>query len=479
MVIIRKEQGMALIVVLGIMALAGFLGLSAFRWSIDELKMAAHEIPIAQSHYVAEAGIARILQAFHDPADFPDDGSLLVGFPEENRAVFLLKRMEGPNGGSGYLDQEGRSQFSGTEAVPDYFFEDTTGSGAVLGTAFDHMGVLESLKLYGPESPGAVCTVAAMGRSRGGGRRSVRVQFTPGALPAVTAAVQTEMGGRHPVPVLVHWGDLRAAEDMDLGGELERIPKKDTLAEEDGSPYGVGERVDGWVDYLAGGRLVRPDPSGCPACAEPFGFEGHGNIHQYQELTPDGLSLDAWNYGRLKALAKDYGVYYGTDPDGNLYLDGIEDLLHRMDPVEALSSAGGRLVYIDTTDGNPPGGANLASLVLPVDFSEGYFFIHANVTIRNEGAGRILEAKTPPREGTADESTRQAVVLSNINVKGILAVAGRRSVEGHPSVYGAVMAHGGFGGTGELEVWYDADLQTGNYPGLPAVSIMKGSWYAW
>jgi hypothetical protein len=50
-------------------------------------------------------------------------------------------------------------------------------------------------------------------------------------------------------------------------------------------------------------------------------------------------------------------------------------------------------------------------------------------------------------------------------------------VEGRPNVFGALIAQQGFAGSGQPEVWYDADLRTGYYPGLPTVTLLKGSWY--
>jgi hypothetical protein len=56
-------------------------------------------------------------------------------------------------------------------------------------------------------------------------------------------------------------------------------------------------------------------------------------------------------------------------------------------------------------------------------------------------------------------------------------VGGRLAVEGRPNVFGALIAQQGFAGSGQPEVWYDADLHTGYYPGLPTVTLLKGSWY--
>jgi hypothetical protein len=193
------------------------------------------------------------------------------------------------------------------------------------------------------------------------------------------------------------------------------------------------------------------------------------------------FDLDTWNYQSLKTFAKTWGVYFGTDREGFLYRDGILDPARRMTPFQALAPDGIEnrpgFVFIDTVDQRPPDGSNLATLDFPVDYMEGIFSIQAHLVFRESGPGRSLEVRTPPVEGSDEPSTRQTVVLSAIHLKGILSVGGRLAVEGRPNVFGALIAQQGFAGSGQPEVWYDADLRTGYYPGLPTVTLLKGSWY--
>ena len=164
-----------------------------------------------------------------------------------------------------------------------------------------------------------------------------------------------------------------------------------------------------------------------------------------------------------------------------MYRDGILDPARRVTPTQALASEGignrRRFIFIDTVDQRHPDGTNLATLDLPVDYIEGIFSVQAHVAIRESGPGRSMEVRTPPVEGSDNPSTRQTVILSAIHLKGILSVAGRLTVEGRPNVFGALIAQQGFAGSGQPEVWYDADLSKGYYPGLPTVTMKKGSWY--
>lgn len=478
-----NEHGMALIVVMGLMALIVFLGLAVFQYSLDEIRMAANESAMAQSQYLAEAGVARTVRIFHDPGDMPAGGSFPRGYPESGRGIFFEKRKQNAAGGASFTGQAGESQFEGTETVPDYLYENTGGSSGSFSEGLEDFGFLESLRIYGPEGPRSIVTVEAVGRSRGGGLRRVKVRLAPSAMPAVTAALQTEHGASQAIPVLIHWGDARVLGEADWGGSLDELPKKDPFAVDDGFPYGPGERRDGWADFYSGERVLAPDASDCADCENPFWIEGHENIHQLQNEFAGPLLLDEWGYDRLKALARQYGVYFGTDDGGNLYLDGIKDPGHLRSPEDLLAAGKGdgrpRLVFVDTVDARRPDGSNLAAIDLPVDSAAGYYFIHANVVIREAGPGATLEVLTPPVEGTNDAATRRPVSLNPVHLNGILYSAGRLSVEGHPSVYGAVISGGGFGGSGDLEVWYNADFRTGDYPGLPVVTVPKGGWYSW
>ena len=162
-------------------------------------------------------------------------------------------------------------------------------------------------------------------------------------------------------------------------------------------------------------------------------------------------------------------------------MDGIKDASHRRSAREVFVRASfkerGGLVFVDTTNGKPPGKDNLAVLELPVNYVEGLFFVNAHVLLRKLGSGRSIQALSPPTEGTTDSSSRQSVTLSSIHLNGILSVSGQIEMEGHPKIFGAIQALQGFTGSGEPEVWYNADLQSGNYSGLPTVMILKGSWF--
>ncbi|MBI3810904.1 MAG: hypothetical protein HY283_01680 [Nitrospirae bacterium] len=399
---LKKEAGTAFIMTAGLLFLITLLGLATFRWSVDEIGIAANQKASVQAQYIAESGAALMLQWFQEPQTFPAIGVFPQGEPIGGAEIFLARRKSDSWGAASFFNEKGQSQFLGTGEVPDFLYQSTEASPDGLGGVFAGLGTLTSLKLFSPITPGAIATVEATGTTGSGISRTVIMEIIPSPVPPTAAAVQIGPGTNGPLPSLIHWGDLR------------------------------------------------------------FG-------------------LDKWDYQSLKTFAKTWGVYFGTDREGFLYRDGVLDIARRTTPLQALTpdGIGSRrgFVFIDTVDQKPPDGTNLATLDLPVDYIEGIFSVQAHLAIRELGPGRSIEVRTPPVEGSDDPSTRQTVVLSAIHLKGILSVAGLLSVEGRPNVFGALIAQQGFAGSGQPEVWYDADLRKGYYPGLPTVTMLKGSWY--
>lgn len=477
---IEKETGMAFIVTTGLLFLITLLGFAAFRWSIDEIGIAANQKASVQAQYIAESGAALMLQWFQEPKTFPAIGVFPQGGPAGGTMNFLARRMTDSRGSASFFNDKGKSQFLGTVEEPDFWYQSRLESPNRLGDAFAGLGALSSLKLYGPTTIGAIGTVEATGTTQSGISRTASVEIIPSPVPPTSAAVQIGPGTDGLLPILIHWGDLRVLGDADFGISLSSIPKKESAAPVDSLPYSSSGRQDPWLDFYVGGSIVNP-MTACMDCTEPFLSDGYGHLHQFQSTNNPDFGLDQWDYHGLKNFAREWGVYFGTDRDGFVYRDGVIDPARRMTLLQALGpetiGMGRGLIFIDTVDQNPPDGTNLAPLDLPVDYIEGIFSVQAHLTIRESGSGRSMEVRAPSVEGSDDPSTRQNAVLSAIHLKGILSVAGRLNVEGRPRVFGALFARQGFSGTGQPEVWYDADLRTGYYPGLPTVTFLKGSWY--
>jgi len=475
---LNTQTGFAFIVTTGLLLLITLLGFATFRWSVDEAAMAGNQKASVQAQYIAEAGVDLILQWFQEPSAFPSIGTYPQGYSPGEGGNFLSKRRMDNQGAASFLDDKGNSQFIGTAEDPDFLFQSDSESPDFLVEGFLGIGALTVIKLYGPSTPGAVATLEATGTTSSGISRTVSVELLPSPIPPPTAAVQSGPESDGPVPFLVHWGDVRILGNGDLGGTLSSIPQKDPTAPVTGQPYSSSDRKDAWLDFYVGDSIVNPSVS-CLECTEPFLSEGFGHLHQRQnEVHPD-FGMDRWNYQKMKAFAKDRGVYFGSDREGFLYRDGNMDPAGRMMPSVALAGTGEQreFVFIDTVDQKPPDGSNFATLDLPIDYLEGIFSVQANLVLREAGPGRSVQVESPPVEGSNDASGRQSIILSSVHLKGVLSVAGHFAVEGRPNVFGALVANQGFGGTGQPEVWYDYDLRTGYYSGLPVVTILAGTWY--
>lgn len=477
---LNTERGLALIVTLGLLCLITLLGISAFRLSVAEIGIAANQKASVQAQYLAEAGTAMVLQWFQEPETFPDIGTFPLGVPVGGRGRFLARRGTDVHGGASYFDLEGRSPFVGTAVQPDFLYESGPDQPGIPGDPFAGLGDLARLKVYAPTTIGAVCTVEATGETGSGIRRSVKVEIIPSPIPPTPAPLQIGTGSAGPIPLLVHWGDVRVVGNADFGSDLESVPRKNPTASVSGQPYLASDRQDPWIDFYVGGLIVNPSPT-CADCIEPFRLDGFGNLHQFQTMNDPGFGLNLWDYRRLKNFARTWGVYFGTDRDGYLYQDGILDSEHRRIPAQALAdhpgANDGGLVFIDTVDQRPPDGTNLATVDIPVDYMEGLFSIQADVILRESGTGRSLPVTAPPLEDS-DTTFQETVVLPAVHLKGILSTAGKLIVEGHPVVFGALVAQQGVAGSGQPEIWYDARLRTGYYPGLPSATPLKGSWYS-
>ena len=70
--------------------------------------------------------------------------------------------------------------------------------------------------------------------------------------------------------------------------------------------------------------------------------------------------------------------------------------------------------------------------------------------------------------------------LEAINLAGVLYVAGNITIEAALLAYGSVVAEGvirqASGTSGVLEIWYDHDLASGYFRGVPVVHIAPGTW---
>ncbi len=471
------ENGTSLFIAILILLLLSMLGSLLLSASGMDLMIARNQRNEIEATYLAEAGIDLVMFWFNNPEKFTDGGYFKNGYTGILQD-FFKKRLVDKNGVPAFV-ADGISQFTGTEERPDLEYglsiENFQFSG--LFDSIKKIGRIKSINILSPKRDGVICTVESIGETNGGIIRSITMEFRGSPLPAITAAIQSGRDKTNTVPLKVHWGDIKLLGDGNLGYKLEMIPNKNQISFPDGLGYGEDNRADGWLDIYIGGEAASPSQKSCNDCKEPYSGLGHDNIHQFQI---NEISLDSWNYNDLKAYSKEYGRYYSTDGEGNLYQDGILDEAHKKGLNDVISSVypgdSRGFVFVDTIDQNPPNGLNIPTLKINKSYLEGIFYINGNLVVENMEEGVQIDVKTPPWEGKADEETRIPVTLSGINLNGVIYSTGSVLIHGRFSVFGGIYAGDGFSDADDLEVWYNYDLATGRLKGNPAILPVKGSW---
>lgn len=473
-----KEKGSSLFIAIFILLLLSMLGGLLLSASGMDLMIARNQRNEVEATYLAEAGIDLVIFWFNNPEKFTAGDYFENNYKGEPNE-FFKKRLVDKNGVRAFA-ADGISQFTGTEERPDLEYglsvENYQFSG--LLDSLKRVGRIKSIKIYSPRSDGVICTVESIGETNGGIIRSVTMELRGSPLPAMTAPIQSGKDKINAVPLKVHWGDIKVLGDGNLGDKLEMIPNKNQILMPDGSSYNtMAGREDGWLDIYIGGEVVSPSQKSCNDCKEPYSDLGYDNIHQFQL---NEITLDNWNYNDLKAYSKEYGRYYSTDQEGNLYQDGIVDEAHKKVLNDVISTEypgdSKGFVFIDTIDQAPPNDLNIPTLKINKGYLEGIFYINGNLVVEDMEEGLQIEVKTPPWEGKTDEKTRIPVTLSGINLNGLIYSAGSVSIHGRFSVFGGIYAKDGFSDTDDLEVWYNYDLATGMIKGNPAILPVKGSW---
>lgn len=470
----RGAALLAAVMVTLILSILGTVSLNLAAQEIQQVRSVQDEIA---AHLLAEAGLDLIVQGFHAPS----------GGPTSIGREALSKRYELPEWGPSFFDATGRSQFSGTSANPDVLFDarnpednhllndEREGWLRTLGT----FGQIRSVKVYRPSRPGLLCTLEASAQA-GGINRTLTVQLGALMMPPIRAGVQISNRGsgaiETPLPVWLHWGDLKMKGNVNLG-PLEALPAKAVTAVVTGQSYSdMGRKEDRWLDLWIGGEAIFTPPP-------PKGWFPPPNLYVHQDPVP-GLRPDEWDYATVKKYAQVYGVYYAPGPDGLLYRNGNREPGLGLTPEEAFRSESigdnRGLVFIDTLDQRPPNGENLASLTLETEYGEGLFVVNAHVHLKPKGNGQSISAWSPPAEEMAAREGPMPVKLSGVHLQGVLYTVGDLSFEGKPRIYGALIVGGKLvaksGASTPIEVWYDHDLGRGLFRGLPLVYMVPGTW---
>ncbi len=473
---VQNSQGVALMVALFLVLAVSLLGMTALHLATQEIASGRILRDDAAGLHVAEAGADLVLGWIHAPEEIPSEALRQV----------LLKRERTAGGGLSYFDAEGRSQFRGTAEHPDLGFDarrtehDQLMNDPERGwfRQLGSMGRVIALKIYGPTRSDLLCTVEVTAVGSGThdeAPRTVRVQLAAVPFPAVGSAVQAAalpVVGTSASPVWAHWGGMQIVGDAAVRAWSD-VPAQSSMARVTGQAYGeMPDREDRWFEMKVGGALTELEPGG-----NRIGPPLHVTHHQFPV---PGLPVERWDYARLKRMAQQYGSYFTVDAMGRLHGNGNETGGAGMTLDDVLRSAAvgmtRGLVFVDTLDQQAPRGDNLPRLTATVPYAEGVFVVNAHVTWRPIAEGLPVPVLSPPTNGVS-LGTRVPVRLANVNLNGVLYTTGALSIEGPVRTFGAVLAEGALSATGAgLEVWFNHELRSGLYRGLPVVEVAAGTW---
>ncbi len=475
-----SERGAVLLAALLIVSMLLVLSVLSLDLATQEAHMVAASREEAASRSLARSGAALVMQWFHDPPSIPD------GVPRD----LFVKRHDDAVRGPSFFDARGRSQLGGTADDPDLLLEAADpGHDRLLNPSFvgrlpglKGLGRILALRLYGPARPGMLGMVGVTVGTPSGSR-AFGVEIGVRRIPPLRAALQ--VGSAHaglpdtlalqPLPLWVHWGDVKLSGDVFLGSVAD-LPVKSRLAPVSGRSYGeTAVPQDRWVDYYIGGEaILTPTPG--PESRLP------GNVHPRQEPFP-GLRVDRWDDAELRDAARRFGAYYLLRADGYLYPGGTtrDELRRTADEVFASATVGDHrgLVYVDAWLSDEADPETRPTLRVTAPYVEGLFVVDADLHWRPRGAGRSVAALSPPPEGLSSIDHRVPVTLSRINLQGVLVTSGSLSVAGQARVYGglsigrAIVA--GTPGRDRVEVWYNHELRQGLVQGLPLIYFVPGS----
>lgn len=476
-----SEQGVALLGVIILAAILALLGAALLDMAGQEASSAGGAADVAVAQAMADAAQDLVIAWFHRPQAQPSA-----------IATLLAKRQVSPTGSASFFDQAGRSQFVGTVDHPDLLLDASRSADQQLlndaSTGFfrslHDLGSVQELKVYGPSTPGLLCTVeATVLTANSSTRHAVLMQLGALEIPALRAGVQ--VGGDLGLPQVgpesgaqVHWGDLIAGGALTVQ-RVEDIPAQSDSASITGASYlDMVHRDDRWLAMWIGGAVhfLQFSPGQRSGAVLPF------NVHASQSPTP-GVRRDHWGYEQLKQLAKQQGAYLAIDRDGLLYPNGSVEPGHGIMPDDYLRSRtvgdSRGLIFIDTLDRLAPRADNLGLVRLNAAYLEAILVVQGHVMVSPSGSGQSPPVFSPPTGGSGTAVSRTAVQLSDIHLNGVLYAAGNITLERSARVFGALVAEGTImaarpGAT--IEVWYDYEMGRGLFRGVPVVVRAPGTW---
>lgn len=428
----------------------------------------------------AEAGIARVLDFFHRPAEWsidttfgtnpfvanPDDiedyepletrllaGDILV--PEELRPLIVYGEGNDPDA---------------AEAI----ITDLRVLAPPVGAPANAIALIRSTAVsakYGIER-----TVEAI-------IRPPRV-FSVVAPAAIVSHRTITTGGN----IMVYWGEYWAAGSINF------------MNEQNGGKYNQGPtqavRTKDRILGLGSGQLGQTAVTATSSTIEDVAayFSRADKRAQFSNRLWQNqvdLEMPHYDYQTIKDLARQFGHYYSRDAAGNIYVGDVQNDATRITMEEILSNDPNdpaKIVLIDTIDGNPPAedGSNFGPEISVQGsgaadgeprYMRGLYYIGAHVRMAGQGSdGVTLSLPVPPQPDDWSSSVTwpSGYASQTVVSDGVVVFAGDLRVNGQPVFYGSLVAYGDITGSGTPWVYYNPDLADGlDFPLLSRVEAFQ------
>lgn len=206
----------------------------------------------------------------------------------------------------------------------------------------------------------------------------------------------------------------------------------------------------------------------------------------------DSVMTNMMSYNAWKAFAIQQGGY--CRPSGNGFLNDMGQPLYvtpsgtlttvannntrftqlRQMSMKNLVPANGntsqvpdRILFVDTVEGTQNGTlGNIAMNSSDSWFWKGLLYLNANFSTSGGGGFPNVWMKNPDQYQADPSGLSTGQSIANCYMDGILFVAGAMGRTGNASVYGTVIAKGGYGGGGSPDIYYNTRLKDGLFKNI-------------
>lgn len=465
---LKRRRGAAVLAfVLTLMLMAALGAVLMARTLVDHKRLNERRRELWRAFLHAESGIAQVQHWAFYPSTFTPDTTLFFRDPDGDTPAEKYPNLQAALDAGGVVIDEDDLDDMGLSSF-------TTESGWNLGRIqqirIRPLGTDAPFDAGGntvdpPTSSGSFFKIITVGEASNGVTREVigYATLTPVVevelpAPLISLATATAFGNAK-----IHWGEAWSKTNFNvLNNSQLGYALTDPRVKWRTEAAFVFPNNWGWRTTYQANRLYTNfmNQSTAPSGRQPGLFPtGNGDWKDvFYQNVPVGV-LDwpdlASQYQDFKDMAIANNRYYTTNSSGDLLKDGQVVNFYTEFTVADRANSPMELAFIDTTDGNPPNGSNLATLHVS-GTSQGlkaFLYICANFDASGVGSPPSLTAVNP--------NTNAYQSLSNIFLDGVIYASGTISMAGNAGVFGSIVAEKGFVGGGTPDVYYNTELGDG------------------